>query len=145
MDRTTLAVAPAVELQLGRTPKAVGVHSPKDYELAYPLVRFTTGSVASCFLLVWKWQRPTRCDIGVSAIVGLCFVSAQFVTLHALNTVGAKIFYPVVGTAPIALNAIIAGQIWRERLQRRQIVGVLVTITVILLMSGTVATGNPSG
>jgi drug/metabolite transporter (DMT)-like permease len=119
--------------------KAVGVYSPKDYELAYQLIRFTTGSLASCLLLAWKWRPPTRRDIGVSAAVGLCFASAQIATLRALNNLDATIFYPIVGTGPIALNVIIASQLWRERLHRRQIAGVVVTMIVVLLMSGAAA------
>ena len=115
------------------THKAVAAIGPDGYEPAYQLVRFSTASLASLVLLLCRRHTPGRREIAVGAAVGLCFAGAQLATLLALGEIPATIFYPTTGTAPIALNLIIAHRLWHERLLRRQIGGIVLAIVVVLL------------
>ena len=55
--------------------------------------------------------------------------------MHALNALPATLIYPTVGTVGVALNVILARQLWRERLLPRQVLGVVVALLVVLLMN----------
>jgi multidrug transporter EmrE-like cation transporter len=55
--------------------------------------------------------------------------------MHALNVLPATLIYPTLGTTGVALNVILARQLWRERLLRRQVLGVVVAVLVVLLMN----------
>lgn len=115
------------------THKAVSVVGPAGYEPAYQLVRFSTASLASLIHLLCRRHTPGRRVVAVGAAVGLCFAVAQLATLLALSQVPATIFYPTTGAAPIALNVVVAYRLWHERLLRRQVVGIVLAILVVLL------------
>ena len=115
--------------------KAASEYGPQDYELGYQLVGFGTATLAGFAHLAWQRRLPGRRDLGVGSAVGVCYAVSQLSMMHALNMLPATLIYPTMGTSGVALNVILARQLWRERLLRRQVVGVAMAVLVVLLMN----------
>ena len=104
-------------------------------DLGYQLVGFGTATIAGFAHLAWQRRLPGRRDFGIGWAVGVCYAVSQLSMMHALNVLPATLIYPTVGTTGVALNVILAHRLWRERLLRRQVVGVVVAVLVVLLMN----------
>lgn len=77
-----------------------------------------------------KWR-----DLLAGTILGLVNFSALISILLALKNVPGFVFFPVSSAGSLALTALLASVIWRERLRRRGIVGIVAAVIACVALN----------
>jgi len=74
-------------------------------------------------------------DAVLGGMLGVVNVATLVFVLAGLAAMPATVFFPSLGCLDIALNAIASRILWKERLLRRQIVGLVLAMGIVLLVS----------
>jgi drug/metabolite transporter (DMT)-like permease len=93
---------------------------------------------AMIFSLVFSMQQGVPFgprDLALGSMLGVVNVATLVFVLAGLATMPATVFFPAMGCIDIACNAIASRILWKERLLRRQIVGLVLAMGIVLLVS----------
>lgn len=103
-------------------------------EPQFLIYTFLTALILCTALMVKKGQRPEKWEILFGLLIGVPnFFSAKFL-LGALEHIAAVIVYPVYSVATILTVSLIGVLAFRERLEKRQWIGMgLILIALVLL------------
>ena len=103
-------------------------------EPQFLIYTFLTALILCTALMVKKGQRPGKWEILFGLLIGVPnFFSAKFL-LGALEHIAAVIVYPVYSVATILTVSLIGVLAFRERLEKRQWIGMgLILIALVLL------------
>jgi len=99
----------------------------------YITVIFFTAALGSAIYAFCQEKRPSPQDVIDGVIIGICNAMAVGMSLGAIMTIGAVIFFATSGPVAIVLNIVISWWLWRERITVRQGVGVTTAILVVIL------------
>ncbi len=99
----------------------------------YRATLFLSATIGSWLLVLLKRQRCARVDALVGTVAGLANAATTWFILLALAAVGAVIVFPVTGVGCTALNLLVAMMLWHERISRRQLVGVIGAMAIVVL------------
>lgn len=96
---------------------------------------FSTAMVFCALAMVLKGQKAGKWEILYGLLIGIPnFLSSKFL-LRALEDVAAVIAYPVYSVAGILLVTLAGLLLFRERLEKRQWIAMLVILTALVLLN----------
>jgi len=130
-----LALVCLVAGVIGTVHKTVQVYTSAQGNATYQFALFTSAAACSCSYALAKRRRWTRRAVTVGAALGSANFLATLCLLAALAVVPATFLFPVTTPSNIALNTLVAGALWDERLSRRQLVGMALALVVVILAS----------
>jgi len=123
-------VAPGVT---GILHRAVREYAPDSGRELYQAVLFAAAAISSVAYALWRRTPCSRRTVGLGAFVGAVNVAATRFVLLGLWAIPAVIFYPVSGSLVIAGSVVVSWLLWRERVTKRQVLGLLLAICVVVL------------
>lgn len=104
-------------------------------ESHYLLYTFATALVLCVALCLWKKQRLTWTDVLCGLVIGVPnYFAARFLLL-SLGSVPAVLAYPTYSVATIVVVSLAGVALFREKLSRRQLIGMGVILLAIALLN----------
>lgn len=113
--------------------KVATKHLEPESQDEYLTVIFFAAALGSAIYAFCQEKRPSSQDVIDGVIIGICNAMAVGMSLGAIMTIGAVIFFATSGPVAIVLNIVISLWLWRERITVRQGVGVTAAILVVIL------------
>ncbi len=102
-----------------------------DYIFLYNVVAAITGL---CFLIRIK-KAPQKKEVFLGSIIGLVFCFAAFFLLQAILELPGIIYFPVASVGGILYVTFLSKLIWRERMRKRQVYGLLLACSSLILLT----------
>ncbi len=115
--------------KVGVVLDAVPLRAAYQYQMS--LFALATISSSSCWM--WRRYKPASHEIGWGILIGACNMAATGLLLAAVTVLGAIMFYSTASPLIIALTLIVAWILWKERINKRQAVGVAMAILIVVL------------
>ena len=109
--------------------------SEPEHLRAYQAILWASAAAVSAFYVAICRLRYQRREILFGGILGFFNMFALVFTLLALSVVPAVVFFPTSLCSIIVLNLIISWALWKERLIKRQILGITLSIAVVILVN----------
>ena len=110
----------------------LGAGSPRAV-YQYQTILFALAMISSNACWLWRRYKPASHEVRWGILIGAFNVSATGVLLAAITALGAVMFYSTAAPLIIALTLIVAWVLWKERLNRRQAIGVATAIVIVVL------------
>ncbi len=105
-------------------------HARNSYILIYNCF-----SLALAALFCWKKQiKPGRKEIIAGMVTGSCIAGGTFFSMRALMEVPGVIYFPSLSVGNLLLVTLFSRLLWKEKLSRRQLAGLIIAITSIVLI-----------
>jgi len=123
-------VAPGVT---GILHRAVREYAPESGRELYQAALFVAAAITSVAYASWHRTRCSRRTVGLGTFLGAVNVAATRFVLLGLWAIPAVIFYPVSGSLVIAGSVIVSWLLWRERVTKRQVLGLFFAICIVVL------------
>lgn len=118
---------------VGLAMKVYSRQVPSGAELPFLCFMFSGASLGS-LLTAWRTAPPPARELLHGGAMGLSNVLCNFALLRALVLLPGTIVFPTVSAGSIAVTALLGGVLWRERYDRRTIVGlVLAALAVVAI------------
>lgn len=102
---------------------------------AYIGVWFGFAGLIAVLVLGVGRLRPRGGDWPFGIALGVVNVAAMFCSIHALRRVSAIVFFPVSAVGSLALVAVLAAVVWKERLDRRTQLGLVLASAALVLVN----------
>ena len=118
---------------IGTIHKSVTVYAPGGGVAVYQAALFTTAAVTS---VGYVWLRRLHYDRGTilaGSVLGACNLLATLFILLSLSVIPAVVHYPTSGSLIIACSVIVSWVLWSERVTKRQIAGLTLAVSVVVL------------
>lgn len=115
--------------------KALIAYGQADHTLSYLLVTYGTASLFSLVQLVWQRIVPTRRDLALSLFMAVTGVATLWCTLVGLSRMPSTIFFPARATFSTALAVVGSLLLWKEKVHRPGIIGLIVALAAIVCLS----------
>jgi drug/metabolite transporter (DMT)-like permease len=125
-------VAPGL---VGCLHKALHQYAPDAGPRAYQAALFFAAAVCSVAYARWRRIGYTRKIVSFGAVLGAVNVAATQFALIGIGILGAVVFFPISSSLVIASQVVLSWILWRERITRRQLAGLLVAICIVILAS----------
>ena len=107
---------------------------PGEYRVFYLCCTYVVAALLSYVLYRRRGGRVERASVIIGAISGTTCVLSVYFLLAALKHVGGVVVFSVVPAAALSLTLLAGWLIFRERLSRRQTLGVLLALAGIVLV-----------
>ena len=119
----------------GLAAKAFSEFSPAGQRQMYLLFLFGTTAMISTAVLIVRKSRLKLADISFGIILGICnLLAAHFLLLSLRRLPGMRVF-PVSGSMGIVLTALAGVAIWREKLRKFTIIGIIAAVIAVVLIN----------
>ncbi len=82
-------------------------------------------------------QKMGKSDIWLGLLVGIPNLLAAIFIIRAFAYLDASIVYPVVNILVIIAGTIVGLVVWKDRLQRQEIIGIVLGVIAIVILLGT--------
>ena len=105
--------------------------SRNEYIFLYNIVAAITGV---CFLIRTK-KALQRKEVFIGSIIGLMFCFAAFFCLQAVLELPGIIYFPVTSVGGILWVTFLSRLVWREKLRKTQIYGLLLACVSLVLLT----------
>ena len=113
--------------------KAADVYLDATQKETYKITLFATASVWTGLTAVIRRIPLSRPDVATGVLLGVFNILALISILLALTVVPAVILYPTSGCLMLCLNVMLGCWIWKETLSKRQVLGLILAIGVVIL------------
>jgi multidrug transporter EmrE-like cation transporter len=107
----------------------------QDDKAIFLLFTFATAFCFSMIATVRKRLPVTRRDLVMGIAVGVPNLFSSFFLIRALDTVSAAAAFPAYGAGTILIINIVGVAFFKERLNRREVWGVVLTILALILIN----------
>lgn len=115
--------------------KAFTELSPAGQRQIYLLFVFGTTALVSTSYAVAR-KLPLRfADIPFGIILGICNLLSRYFLLLALAKLPGMLVFPISGSMSIVLTTLAGVTIWREKLQRLTILGIIAAMIAVILIN----------
>lgn len=101
---------------------------------AFQAMLFTVAGMVSCGYVVWQRIPVRRVELSAGVALGLLNAGATFLVLLGLSYMPAVAFFPALSCMSIVCNAGVACVLWGERLTVRQIAGMAIAMSIVVLV-----------
>ncbi|MDP7741045.1 MAG: hypothetical protein QGF67_06375 [Lentisphaeria bacterium] len=115
------------------THKAASRIVENDSELLYNFCVFAAAMVTSVGYAFYARLRVTRFDCGLGLGIGVANTLNIVFLLLSLGVMSTAIVFTTAGTAVISLNLALSWLLWKEAIDRRQALGLVLAILVVVL------------
>ena len=105
-------------------------------EAARPLYLTSLFTAAAITSVVYVWARRLRYrwrGVVIGSILGGANSLATLFVLLGLSVLPAVVFYPISGSLVISCSVVVSWLLWRERITRRQMLGVCSAVVIVAL------------
>jgi len=119
------------------THKAASNIIENDSELLYNACVFAAAMVASVGYALYARLRVTKFDCGLGLGIGVANTLNIVFLLLSLGVMSTAIVFTTAGTAVISLNLAVSWLLWKEDIGRRQALGIVLAIFVVVLTNFT--------
>jgi len=102
-----------------------------DYIFLYNLIAALTGGL----FLIRKRERLGSKDLFVGSLIGLAFYFAAFFSLQAILELPGIVYFSVAGVGSVLLVTSLSHLIWRERLKKKQVYGLMLACLSLVLLT----------
>ncbi|MAE61344.1 MAG: hypothetical protein CMJ49_08325 [Planctomycetaceae bacterium] len=99
----------------------------------YIAVLFVTTALCTIAYAVATRVKADVAGTALGAIIGAINATLTALILLALSVMSAAVYFPVSTAVVVALNVIISWLFWHERITRRQAVGLIVAVIIVVL------------
>ena len=99
----------------------------------YIAVLFVTTALCTIAYAVATRVKVDVAGTALGAIIGAINATLTALILLALSVMSAAVYFPVSTAVVVALNVIISWLFWHERITRRQAVGLIVAVIIVVL------------
>jgi drug/metabolite transporter (DMT)-like permease len=110
-------------------------YSPKEEITAFMMVLFVTAAVLTGLLVFIRKKKLTRSNLLFGCALGLPNVLSGSFLLEAFQEVKGTIVYPVTSAGSVLLLALLGVFLWKEKLGKRAVAGILLTIAALVLIN----------
>jgi drug/metabolite transporter (DMT)-like permease len=110
-------------------------YSPKEEITAFMMVLFVTAAVLTGLLVFIGKKKLSRSNLLFGCALGLPNVLSGSFLLEAFQEVKGTIVYPVTSAGSVLLLALLGVFLWKEKLGRRAVAGILLTIAALVLIN----------
>ena len=117
------------------SPKMFVQVSPQDSREIFLVFLFCSAAVVNVVLLIVRRAPPTLKELLPGIMLGLCNIFSNYFLLDALRTLPGIIVFPVASSVGVVLNTTLAVMIWRERLRRPVVVGMVISVLALVLIN----------
>jgi len=118
---------------VGTLHKALNVYAPGAGRNLYQAALFAAAALSSVAYARWRRARYDRPVIVLGSVLGVSNVLATLFVLLSLSVMQAVVFYPMSASLVIASSVVVSWLLWRERVTRRQVVGLLFAVCIVIL------------
>jgi multidrug transporter EmrE-like cation transporter len=119
----------------GLTAKAFNELSPAGQRQMYLLFLFSTTAVVSVSILAVRKCLPRISDIPFGVALGVSNLLAGHFLLLSLNALPGMLVFPVSGSMGIVLTTLAGVAIWREKLRRLTLLGIIAAAIAVILIN----------
>lgn len=109
--------------------------SPTSEKPIYLLFLFGTTAVVSVWLLLWKRIVPSWGDIIYGVLIGSSNILGSGALIFALEKLPGMIVFPISASAGLLFTVVIAVSLLGEKLERRTVVGMVMTIMALVFIN----------
>jgi len=117
--------------------KYAEVHFTLDQREVYKSLLFAVATAAAVGYTLARRMRYSKGDVALGVVIGLINATMLLIILAALSKIAAVVFFPTVASLEICLNVFAARLLWRERLLKRQLLGLAIAVGVVLLTNAS--------
>jgi drug/metabolite transporter (DMT)-like permease len=115
--------------------KAFRETAPDADRLTFTFVLFTVAAAFTWLLVLARRVRFDANTFGLGVLLGVPNLFSTVFTLRALRSVPASIAFPFINLTVIAGSTLLGLAVWRERLRRMSMLGLLVAALAIVFLS----------
>ena len=119
----------------GLAAKAFSELSPAEQRQMYLLFLFGTTAVISAAVVIVRKPRLRPGDIPFGIILGTCNLLAGHFLLVSLRNLPGMLVFPVSGSMGIVLTALAGVAIWREKLRKLTVLGIIAAAIAVVLIN----------
>ena len=119
------------------THKAASRIVENDSELLYNACVFAAAMVVSVGYALYARLRVTKFDCGLGFGIGVANILNIVFLLLSLSVMSTAIVFTTSGTVVICLNLAVSWLLWKEAIDRRQALGIVLAIFVVVLTNFT--------
>jgi drug/metabolite transporter (DMT)-like permease len=119
------------------THKAASRIVENDSELLYNACVFAAAMAISVGYAIYARLRVTKFDCGLGLGIGVANTLNIVFLLLSLSVMSTAIVFTTAGTAVISLNLAVSWLLWKEAIDRRQALGIVMAIFVVVLTNFT--------
>jgi drug/metabolite transporter (DMT)-like permease len=110
-------------------------YCPREEVTAFVMVLFVTASVLTGLWVLAGQKKIKQSDLLFGGVIGVPnLLSGSFLAL-ALQHVKGTIVFPVTNAGTLLLLALLGGWLWKEKLGRRGVAGILLTLAALVLIN----------
>lgn len=120
---------------IGIASKAFSEFSPPEQRPMYLLFLFGTTAIISTTVAFIRNSRPKLSDVPYGTILGVCNLLAGHFMLLALAKMPGMLVFPIAGSMSIVLATLAGVTIWREKLHKLTILGIVAAIVAVILIN----------
>ena len=92
-------------------------------------------AIIGILFLIKVRKRPRKEDIFLGGLIGLMFCGAAFFCMQAVLELPGIIYFPIASVGGIVWVTFLSHVIWREKLRRTQVWGLLVACSSLILLT----------
>lgn len=118
---------------IGSLHKLVTVRHGEAGAATYEAVLFTFATISSWGYVLCHRQKGHWPDARLGAIIGAVNVFALFTMIMGLAAIKASTFFPVSTSAGIAITLVVSWILWKEKISKRQALGIVAALAVVAL------------
>lgn len=107
---------------------------PADSMRAFQAMLFSVAAVVSCGYVAWQRVPLRRVELSAGVMLGLFNAGATLFILMGLAYMPAVALFPALSCMSIVCNAGAACLLWKERLTLRQIAGMVIAMSIVVLV-----------
>lgn len=137
-SRWSLALVLAIFIMSGSSQtifKLVNELGLYQQKMTYLMILFFVAALSYGSIYLFRPKSFKKLDLTLGLILGGCNILGSWSSLAALEEIQGVIFFPVSSSASLALSALLATLIWKEKVDRRGIAGIALTIGALFLIS----------
>ena len=120
---------------IGLAAKAFSEISPTEQRQVYLLFLFGTTAIVSTSFVVVRKLPLVSTDIPFGIILGVCNLLAGHFLLLSLTRLPGMLVFPVAGSMGIVLTSLAGVGIWREKLRKLTVLGIITAVIAVVLIN----------
>ncbi len=99
------------------------------------LAAFTTASVPSLVLLIYRRKRIQLTELGMGVAMGTSNILQSHFILAALDTSAGYFVFPVSSSGGMILTTLVATRLLQEKISRQTLIGICVAVAAMVLLN----------
>lgn len=119
----------------GLAAKVFSELSPAEQQQMYLLFLFGTAAIISVSVLFIRKRLPAPSSIPSGIVLGVCNLLAGYFLLLSLKRLPGMFVFPISGSIGIVLSALAGVAIWREKLRKPTILGIIAAVIAVVLIN----------